>query len=255
MFHELRKTQMTFSPQVIQELLAASKEQRQALTTGYEQLPNTCCRRRAECCSLLPEMNLLEALAAIQFLLNQSPSDRHQLNKRLIRYFFLNPVEMLSCPFLQGENCLVYQDRFFGCRAYGLWSPRYYEEQAALSRQAKQQNQEQWQRLGVSLPKEVVEFQLPYCTFVAVEGDKPVDDTQILHTSDTIEALSGQLSPWHDSFRMNCFSDLSFLLASLAFGVPEAVELKFGLVRDFLATGTKQKLEQILEKLPDLLAA
>ena len=244
---------MTFSREVIRELLAGSTEQRLALKETYAQLPSTRCRRRTHCCSLLPEMSLVEALTAVQLLVYMVPGQRHQLSSRMIHYFFLNPVEILMCPFLENQECLIYQDRFLGCRAYGLWSKGNYQQQAEHSRQAKRLSQEQWQRLGVSLPQAVVDFHLPYCPYVEVEVEVPVDDDHLLHTSDTIEAISGQLAPWHDSFRQGYFSDLSFLLVSNVLSSQKAIQLKFEIVRDFLRTGNNERVDEIVGKLDDFL--
>ena len=243
---------MIFSREIIQKLLAKAAEQKSALKETYAQLPSTRCRRRTHCCSLLPEMSLLEALTAVQLLVNMVPKQRYQLSRRMIHYFFLNPVKICICPFLEGQACLIYQDRFLCCRTYGLWSQGYYQQQAEHSRQAKRLNQEQWQRLGVSLPQEVVDFHLPYCPYVELVEDKTVDDENLSRTSDTIEAISGQLAPWHDSFRRGYFADLSFLLISNVLGSQEAIQLKFEIVRDFLANGKQERLAKIVEDFPDI---
>ncbi len=243
---------MTFSEGVVKELLIGSTKQRLELEDVYEQLPPTRCRRRTDCCSLLPEMNLLEALAAIQLLVNMTVARRKQLNKSLIRYFLLNPAEISFCPFLDKKDCVIYEDRFFGCRAYGLWSPQHYEEQAARSRQAKRLSQTQWRELGIELPQEVINFHLSYCPYVELERDVQVDEKAILDSLGAIEGLSTQLSPWHDTFRQEYFSDLSFLLASLALGRQRAIQLKFEIVRDALTNGKKERLAKILEMLPDI---
>ena len=244
---------MTFSREVIRELLAGSAGQRLALKETYAQLLSTRCRRRTLCCSLLPEMSLVEALTAVQLLVDIATKQRYQLSRRIIHYFFLNPVEICMCPFLADQECLIYQDRFFGCRAYGLWSKGYYQQQAEHSRKTKRLSQEQWQRLGVSLPQEVVDFHLDYCPYVEFKEDVVVDDENLLHASDTVEAISGQLAPWHDSFRQGYFSDLSFLLVSNVLGSQEAIQLKFEIVRDFLSNGKKERLAKIVEDIVDKL--
>ena len=243
---------MLFSLEIIGELLARSTNHRMAIKDVYGQLPATSCRRRTECCSLLPEISLLEALTVIELLVNMAPGKRHQLSKGLIRYFFLNPVEILLCPFLDGQDCLIYADRFFGCRAYGLWSQQYYSEQASRSQQAKQRSLKQWRGLGVTLPQEVVDFHLPYCGYVELEGNKFVDDKMIMDASDEIEELSVQLSPWHDTFRHGYFSDLSFLFASLAFGTQTGIQLKLEIVREALVNGKRDILTRTWEEVPDL---
>ena len=244
---------MAFSRQVIQELLAESKDQRFALMEAYAHLPHTRCRRQTYCCSLLPEMSLLEALSAIQRLLEMKSEQRSWMSKRLIRYFLLNPVEILRCPFLESNSCLIYPTRFFGCRAYGLWSKKHYRKKAEQSRQAKTLNQRQWQRLGVSLPQEVVDFNVDYCPYVEWDGNTEVDDTFLLNTFDTIETLSEQLLPWHNTFHHQYFSDLSFLLASISFGLQRAVQLKFEVVRHVLLTGDKGRVRQLIDKHDDFL--
>jgi Fe-S-cluster containining protein len=245
---------VAFSSEVIRTLLERSTEHRSALKEAYAQLPGTRCRRRTYCCSLLPEMSLLEALSAVQQLIEMKPEQRLWMGKRLIRYFFLNPVEILSCPFLEGKNCLIYRNRFFGCRAYGLWTEEHYRKMAEKSRQAKTLSQQQWQRLGVSLPPEIVDFHLDYCPYVQLEGDALVEDTFLLQISDRIEAISGELVPWHDTFHQEYFSDLSFLLASISLGLRRAVQLKFEIVRHILLTGNKERVDRIVDKLNDSLA-
>ena len=178
-----------------------------------------------------------------------APAKQQWLNRALIRSFFLNPVEISSCPFLDGQDCLIYQDRFFGCRAYGLWSWQYYEKQAARSRQAKQLSQKQWQGLGVLLPQEVINYSLPYCPHVKLKGNISVDDEMIQKALDAIEGFSGQLSPWHETFRQVYYSDMSFLVASLVFGIKEAIRLKFEIVRDVMTTGNMEKVKGILDNL------
>jgi Fe-S-cluster containining protein len=245
---------VVFSSEVIRKLLERSTEQRSALKEAYAQLPDTSCRRRTYCCSLLPEMSLLEALSAVQQLLEMKPERRLWMNRRLIRYFFLNPVEILSCPFLESQNCLIYQNRFFGCRAYGVWTEEYYRKKAEESRQEKILSQRQWQRLGVSLPQEVVDFHLDYCPYVELEEGASVEDELLRQTFNRIETISGQLVPWHDKFHQEFFSDLSFLLATISLGLVRAVQLKFEIVRHILITGNKERVDQIVDKLDDTLA-
>jgi len=245
---------VTFSRETLQQLLAKSTNQRLALIEAYAQLPGTRCRRRTYCCSLLPEMSLLEALSAVQQLLEMKPKLRLRISKQLIRYFFLNPVEILSCPFLEGQNCLIYLNRFFGCRVYGLWTEEHYRKKAEQSRQAKAVSQRQWQRLGVSLPQEVVDFHLDYCPYVEMEGNALTGDEFLLQTSDSIEAISEELVPWHDKFHQEYFSDLSFLLASISLGLHRAVKFKFEIVRHVLSTGDKERVDRIVDKIDDFLA-
>lgn len=246
--------QQTFTIPIIRELLRNSVKHRKELEEAYTLLPSTQCERKTQCCSLLPDMTLLEALTAIQQLARMPSVMRKKLTKKMISYFILNPVEIMSCPFLNYRDCLIYQNRFFGCRAYGLWSHGYYEKIASNNREVKKQFQMQWQKLGVSLPQSVIDFQVPYCMCVKVDGETMINDEMLLHTADTITTLSEQFLKWHQLFGQWYFSDLSFLLTSLVFGFQDAVKMKFSIVREVVATGNKSRLKTVLEQLSDICA-
>jgi len=245
---------MILSREVIGGLLRRAPAYYPGLTEAYNLLPETRCQRRTRCCSLLPEMTLLEALSSIRNLAAMPSTTRTALTRSLVRYFLTNSAEISLCPFLRGAECLIYQERFFGCRAYGLWSTDHYEGRAGRSRQAKKYSRLQWEHLGVRLPREVVEFQVPYCTQVKVVGEVAVDDTLLIEAQDRIEELSRHLGPWHEVFRATYFADLSFLLASLAFGLREAVATKFSVVRDLVRGGDKRRLAALVEEVPDTAA-
>jgi Fe-S-cluster containining protein len=246
---------LTFSPRIIKELLQTSNHQLKELKEAYALLPDTRCRRKTRCCSLLPEMTLVEALLVIQRIVKMAAAVRTPLIKKVIGYFFLNAVEITSCPFLEGQDCLIYPDRFFGCRSYGLWSPAHYDTLAARDRKAKQHLQDQWKRLGVCLPQNVVDFQVPYCLCVETVGLEVIDDKTLGKTSDRIQEISAHFSPRHQWFAQRYFSDFSFLLSALIFGYTQAVQMKFAIVREMVHTKNRTKLDRTIQELPDLCEA
>jgi Fe-S-cluster containining protein len=218
-------------------------------------LPVTSCRRKTHCCSLLPEMTLLEALVAIRRLSDMAPVMRRQMIRTIIRYFFLNPTEIIKCPFLDSQDCRIYQDRFFGCRAYGLWSADHYEKLVSRSRLAKAHFHKQWEKLGVHLPEAIINFEVPYCRCVEPDENEVIDDNQLIRVAGVIDILSAQFSGWHELFGQRYFLDLSFLLTSLVFGFAESVKMKFGIVREIVTIGNRKELDRILADIPDILAA
>lgn len=238
-----------FSCPDIRDLLDRSLPQRQALEDLYARLPATRCRRRARCCSLLPEMSLVEALAALNRLQHFPTDQRLSLLKKLVRYFLINPMEITFCPFLEGTDCLVYEDRFFGCRAYGLWSPEEYGRRAAANQLAKSRMGEQWLRLGVRLPAAVIAFKVPYCRQVMpLEADLVTDSLPA--AEEEVEHLSQSIDPGGQRLFRDCyFSDLSFLIAGLILGIPAALRLKFSVVKEGLQTGDRAPLDEVLSTL------
>lgn len=236
---------------LIQELIQKAVPLGRELKAVYDRLPATRCLRRTRCCSLLPEMTFLEALGTIQEMMFWEPLERIKLLKKMARIFFCNAAEIIPCPFLEGNNCLIYPARSFNCRAYGLWSRNYYQELAAKNRQSKLLLQQQWEKLGVSLPEEVISFQVPYCSAVETETPKRITDEELSAAWDKIENLSGNLHFGEREFRETYFSDLSFFLTGLQFGLREAVRLKFFIVRELIRKGDRGRLDHLLDQVTD----
>jgi hypothetical protein len=234
------------------EIIEKSGSLRRELKTVYDLLPATKCRRQVRCCSLLPEMTFLEVLQVIRVLESWTLSDRIKVIRKMARYFLSNALEISSCPFLHGKDCLIYRDRFFGCRAYGLWSRDYYQDLADQNRRGKRILQQQWENLGISLPEKVLSFQVPYCLLVETDPPVMVTDAMLSGVSDRIENLSGELNPWDREFREKYFSDLSFFLAGLQFGPQEAFRLKYFITRDIIQKKNKTLLDQALSRVVDL---
>ena len=241
-----------FSLKVIKDLLRTSVRQRRELGEILSMLPSTRCERRTLCCSMLPEMSLVEALSAVSGIAGMHEDMRIELLGRIIYYFFVNPVEIIKCPFLDDRECLIYQKRFFGCRAYGLWSKDCYTQISERSRQGKLFIRKQWQTLGISLPEKVAGFEVPYCSDVKSEGSPDINDEVLITYAQKIEELSGHFSDWNQMFCRMYFNDLGFLLASLIFGVKESVSLKFAIVSDIVKTGKRSRLEAAIENVPDI---
>jgi Fe-S-cluster containining protein len=245
-------TEIIFSIRILRGLMQHAAQEQQELKKLYAQLPGTRCKRRALCCSLMPEMTLLEALLAIRNICTMKPAKRLSVYRKIVRYFMANPVKIIQCPFLDGDVCLIYKDRFFGCRAYGLWSKEYYGRISENSRQAKRHIRAMWEKMNVCLPKEIVEFQVPYCTDVKPFVPQTIQDDMILSVAESLEILSGQLTPWHDIFRQTYFHDLSFLLTALIFGIPNAISLKFTIVNDVINKGTHARLDAVVNSVQDV---
>jgi hypothetical protein len=237
---------------VLKKLLPESRSQRQELVEIYNRIPETRCHRRTRCCSLLPEMTLLEALPIIDQMMQVPTAVRENQIQKIIRYFFTNPVEITACPFLQEKECAIYADRFFGCRAYGLWSEDYYRGLWEKNRQVKVILQNQWQKLGVRLPRAVIDFNFPYCRFVQTDSPIPAFDALLLTAGEDIERLSQTLDPWHRLFGEQSFADLSFFMAGLIYGPEEAVRLKYLIVRDIVWENNWGRLEAVLRDLPEI---
>ena len=236
---------------VIRDCIANSDSSLDTLMKVYDRIPAGDCQRKTHCCTLLPEASFVEILAVIRCFQNMTARLKKRLYIKLVEYFFLNPVRITSCPFLEGQDCLIYSDRFFGCRAYGLWSYEYYQKLAECNREAKIQLQQQWKRLEITLPQQVVDYNLPYCREVEAEVPSTMDDRRLSDIWNTVYKLSEKFSPWHRICQQNYFGDLSFLFSTLAFGFNEALQLKYNVVKDMIAFNNRNTFKQLIENLSD----
>ena len=246
------ESNLMFTYEIIKDLIRTSGPTLHKLGQTYGRLPDTTCLRRGHCCALLPEMTFAEGLSAFRSLIQFEPEMQNRVFKKIVAYFFSNALEITSCPFLEGNHCLIYPERFFGCRAYGVWSPGYYENRAKDNQTAKKILQESWKRLGVALPKAVIEFQQPYCHDVTVQNDMMLEDATLEALGDRIELLSDEFGDWNTFFKQTYGSDISFLSAALVFGTSGAVQKKFIIVRDIIASGDYSPLDKLLDELPDI---
>jgi hypothetical protein len=239
-----------FSSSAVNQLLSDSIPQRKRLEKIYSGLPQSRCQRQTRCCSFLPEMTWIEVLPILDHLRQGEPFWRKSLIEKIIRYFFINPVEIVGCPFLEARDCIIYADRAFGCRAYGLWSPEYYQDLVNKNIEIKKTFQQEWQKLGVALPSAVLNYNPPYCGLVH-SGEEPVSDKMLARAYQEIETLSQNVNPWHRFFAEDCFCDLSFFLARWIYGSAEAVRLKYLIVRGILQENNRGRLDWVLNKLFD----
>jgi hypothetical protein len=243
-------TRPEFSLSTLDRFLREATSSLQALRMVYARLPQGQCRRQARCCAFLPEMTFIEALPILDQLKSGGPFWRKSLIKKIVRYYFTNPVEVSGCPFLEGKECALYAERTFGCRAYGLWPPEYYQDLVDRNSQAKAVFRQEWQKLGVSLPVEILLYRPPYCRELTLEIP-PVSDEILIRTAEAVESLSRSLDPWHLFFAMDCFSDLSFFVTRWILGTEEAVRLKFLIVRDWIYKNNQERLAAVLGNLRD----
>lgn len=214
----------------------------------YDKIPPVECKRSALCCSLLPDMTLLEALSAIKTLREMPFEKRKKITESIIRYFFLNPVKLTGCPFLSENECLIYENRFLGCRAYGVWTPSHYEKISFESKKSRKNLKDQWKKAGVNLPREILEFQVPYCKNVKIlKKKKGGFDKSLKKIAREVSEMSNMTDPsLHAGFHQKFFSDLSFLTTAMILGQKRSVELKFQFVKECVEKNSFKKLDELL---------
>lgn len=213
----------------------------------YERIPATTCDRRARCCALIPEVSYVEFLYMLRALGRLHQDVRTEIVEKTIKYFFLNAVRIDSCPFLHHNICLIYEDRPYTCRAYGLWSKTRYETLVAKNKKAKESVRAAWETLGIKLPADVVAYRPAYCDHVTVSPGDPITDAGLDLIQTEILSLEGGLEQGTRRFTQVFFSDPSFLLTSTTIEYRSCLIEKVTVVREYLSNKRSSRLKQLIE--------
>jgi hypothetical protein len=216
---------------------------RPALERIYAALPATACARQGACCGLLPPVQPVEMLAWLGELSQGDEQTGCGQAVMLVEHFLQNAAIRLPCPWALPDACARYENRFFGCRAYGLWSARAYEPRRAQSLAAAKAVQAAWQGMGVTLPPEVCAPPPDYCTEVRPMDGPVIDDAGLDELEMRLVGI-GQNETWH-GLLAGCGGDLSYLTAGLALGWQECLQAKVAVTRAIL-TGHDEQAKNML---------
>ena len=213
----------------------------------YQRLPETGCQceQPGVCCAFLPEMTWMEAVQWTG-LIQEMPADaRTKILQKFLEFYLTNPIRPNGCPFLENGACTVYEFRPFACRAYGLWSPEFGKVRTQKSRQDRKALLQLWQKFGLELPPQTVEFEIDYCDQVRCATEKSISDSQLMDILQQIYELDQALAELQSKFETEYHSDFSFLIASLALGYRKAVLGKFAVIKEMVQQGTEERLDQM----------
>lgn len=216
----------------------------------YGCLPKTRCQceQPGVCCAFLPEMTLLEALRWIRVIQEMPADARTRILLKFLEFYLTNPIRHSACPFLEKGACSIYEWRPFACRAYGLWSPEFGKKRTEKSRRGRKTLLQMWQKFGLVLPPEIVQFEIDYCSKVVCTADNDRSDEQLMATLLEIYKLDAMQAELRMKFENDYHSDFSLLLAVLAMGYKKAVLGKFAVIKEIVRQGTEERLEQMLGK-------
>jgi Fe-S-cluster containining protein len=222
----------------------------------YGCLPETGCQceQPGVCCAFLPEMTWMEALQWTGLIRKMSAGAQTRILQKFVEFYLTNPIRPSGCPFLGNGACGIYELRSFACRAYGLWSPEFGNVRTQKSRQDRKALLQMWQKFGLELPPQMVEFEIDYCDKVHCATEIAMSDSQLMDILQQIYGLDHALPDLQTRFEAEYHSDFSFLIASLVLGYRKAVLGKFAVVKEILQQGTDERLQQMLDRVsPEVL--
>lgn len=221
------------------------------LNSIYEGLPQTNCERCGTCCTVPPPAYIVEYLNMFRYMKKNLADLIPVLVEKSVRFYFLELVDInLKCPFLSDENlCLVYPVRPLSCRGYGLSK----KDKAFMGMRGEMEELAERYRVqhDIMLPREVVDFQLPECGNVRVEGDKKIS-TELLEVAISYVAqLESQLFPAELVDKEYTFAPLVTHLALTVLSEGARVR-RPRIMKEYLENGSSDRLDQFIKKARDV---
>ncbi|MCB2226210.1 MAG: hypothetical protein KQH53_05985 [Desulfarculaceae bacterium] len=193
----------------------------------------------------MPPLHAVELAAWLWAFLELPYREKAAQARKLVEHFLTNAARRLPCPWALKDACAVYERRFLGCRAYGLWSPASYAKRAADAAAGQEAVADAWRGLGVELPPEVLAPAPAYCEGVKPVGPAP-DDAALDALEERIEELGQDLPGGLE--RLHDFGgDLAYMVAALALGQQQALGLKVAVTKALLG-GDEAEAHELLAK-------
>jgi hypothetical protein len=191
----------------------------------------------------MPVLHAAELAVWLRRWLGLPQAERIAQAAALVEYFLLNAARRLPCPWAEPNACAVYEQRFFGCRAYGLWSPSAYQARRQQALAAAEQVRAAWAGLGVELPREVLTPPPEYCRQVRVIQGPAPGDADLARWEEELARLGADLPPELQA----AAGDPAHLMARLVLGPQECLRWKLEVTRLALA-GREDEARRLVEQ-------
>lgn len=213
----------------------------------YRTIPQGKCSGCTRCCSESVNTYYIEFLNLYRYL-QENRRLYEQLFPKILRFYFLELVEPQDCPFLTEEGlCSIYHYRPLNCRLFGHWTREEYEENYRnVLAENKQTLKFYKNRYGIDLPDQVIHHKIQYCEDFEIHKriNRPQRQKMIdsIFTMESAFFMRGLLT--EDAIG----TGLIGWLIHTVFDGEEAGELRIQIMREYLAEGYSETLENIIEK-------
>lgn len=226
---------------------AESSRMFEALEKVYAQVPEGDCRQCGQCCVDPPPAALVEYLNIYRYVRDHL-ADRHQeLIRKTVEFFYLELADPgVGCPFLgEDKKCLIHPVRPLSCRVYNVLHPDDYEKQNR-TRDLEKVAEKYQREHGITLPRKIIEFRLPYCPN-AKQGGRKLRTPEVHALLFGILTLDTRILP-----SQVVFEDQTMLPPPTHLAVTILNEglraRRPDVIREYLATGESPLLEKYVER-------
>lgn len=214
----------------------------------YDTIPFGVCQGCTKCCMESVNTFYIEYLN-IYINLKENTVLYEELLPKIFRYYFLEMVEKMTCPFLSDDGlCVIYEFRPLACRLFGYWSEAEYEQNYKRVIQENKGNYKYFRNtFGIEIPKDVINYKIKYCK--AFEMDRNILKKERQSMVDSMFSMDS-------NFFMKGLITEDFIHIPLVswfiytyFDMDEAGELRVKIMREYLKDGESETLEKIISKI------
>lgn len=110
-----------------------------------------------------------------------------------------------------------------------------------------------WLRYGIRLPESAFTYELDYCQQVIQVDGKPLTDSELVQLLSQLRKLDDLQPELKYRFETRYQSDISVLLASLAWGPLKANLNKYAVIKDLVQKGSNDRLIRLMAKIKEML--
>lgn len=212
----------------------------------YNDIPTGTCQGCTNCCMESVNTFYIEFLNIYKYL-KQNGNLYQELLPKIIRYYFLELVEKIHCPFLQQNGkCSIYEVRPLTCRLFGHTSKREHEENYKNVLKGNKESSNYFKKkYGLEIPKEIVNYKIEYCQQFRV--DKKVKRHARQSLIDNIFIIES-------NFFMNGMITEEFLGNGLVswfaysyFDSEKASKYRLEIMKEYMNYGRSPKLDEIIK--------
>lgn len=213
----------------------------------YRTIPQGKCSGCGRCCMESVNTYYVEFLNIYQYF-RENRRLYETLFPKILRYYFLELVESQDCPFLSKETiCSIYNYRPLNCRLFGHWTQEEYEENYKRVLAENNQILKLYKnRYDLALPTHVVQQKIDFCEDFEIgrrinrpQRQKMIDS---IFTMESAFFMRGLLS--EDAIG----TGLITWFVHTVFEGDEAGDLRIQVMKEYLAEGSSETLEDILHK-------
>lgn len=212
----------------------------------YNLIPYGNCTGCASCCMESVNTFYIEFLNIYKYL-NNNTVLKNKLLPKILRYYFLELVKKMPCPFLTDEKtCTIYEVRPLACRLFGYWDKEEYENNYKKVLKENRSNYKYFKKVyNIILPDETINHKIKYCEkFIS---NKKISKSERQSMIDSIFSIES-------NFFMKGLISEEFLNTGLVswfvytiYDKEESGELRLKIMREYLNNNESNLLLKILK--------